>query len=146
MFIRENWYNLYMPYQILGHTADVRLRVEAETLEELFRDALLGMMAIVRPDYKKGKQHTTRIIALDAPDLTALLVDFLNEVLFQSHVNKEIYTDVTFAKFDEKSLEAKLEGIPVDEFDEDIKAVTYHEADVKKNKEGQWEITLIFDI
>jgi len=29
---------------------------------------------------------------------------------------------------------------------EDIKAVTYHEAEVKKKKDGIWETMLIFDI
>jgi len=135
-----------MSYEILGHTADVRLRIGSETLEELFRDALLGMMEIAKSDQKTNAERTTRTIALEASDQTALLVDFLNEVLFQSHVNKEIYTGVTFTKFQEKSLGAEIEGIPVDEFDEDIKAVTYHEADVKKNKEGKWGTTLVLDI
>jgi len=135
-----------MPYQILGHTADVRLHVEAETLTGLFRDALRGMMEIVKSDQKTNVQRTTRTIALEASNETALLVDFLNEVLFQSHTNKEIYTSITFTKFQEKSLEAELQSASVDEFDEDIKAVTYHEADVKKNKEGKWETVLIFDI
>jgi SHS2 domain-containing protein len=30
-------------YEFLPHTADVRIRVEAECLEEFFRDALLAL-------------------------------------------------------------------------------------------------------
>ena len=135
-----------MPYTILEHTADVRMHVEAESLEGLFRDALLGMMAIIKPNPEAGREPITRTFSLSAVDLTALLVDFLNESLFQSHTNKEVYTSVTFPKFRKTSLAAELTGVSVDEFDEDIKAATYHEADVKKNKDGKWETNLVFDI
>ena len=34
----------------------------------------------------------------------------------------------------------------VDAFDEDIKAVTYHEANIEENEEGVLQTTIIFDI
>jgi SHS2 domain-containing protein len=41
---------------------------------------------------------------------------------------------------------ATIKGNRVSYFDEDIKAVTYHEAAVKQNNEGQLETVIIFDI
>lgn len=135
-----------MPYEVLKHTADVRLKVEGETLERLFSDALKGMMEILKTDILAGRPGTKRQISVSAPDKTALLVDFLNEVLSLSQINKEAYSVITFDEFSETSLGGNLEGVGVDEFDEDIKAVTYHEAEIKKNPAGNWETILIFDI
>lgn len=139
-----------MPYTILEHIADVRMRVTGETQEELFRVAMLGMMSIIKgemnEDEKRKGKAVSRTIALRALDKTALLVDFLNDVLLRSHTNKEIYTNVIFTELGEISLEATLEGVEAQGFDEDIKAVTYHEADIRKNEAGHLETILVFDI
>ena len=135
-----------MPYKILGHTADVRMIVQGKTLEEFFRDAVLGMMEIVKPKFDEPEKNIQRNIELEAPDTTALLVDFLNEVLFNANANKEGYAEINFKKLSENSLEAELSGRTVQSFGEDIKAATYHEADVKKNEKGEWETVIIFDI
>lgn len=135
-----------MSYSFLGHTADMRMSVKGKTLEELFRDALLGMMAAADPDIGKGAQGVKRTIRLGAPDITALLLDFLSEALTWAHTEREAYADVQFRSLSENSLEAELAGYRAESFGEDIKAVTYHEADVKKNSEGEWSTVIIFDI
>jgi len=135
-----------VPYEILKHTADVRLKVEGETLERLFSDALKGMMKILKTDIPAGRPGVKRQVSVNAPDKTALLVDFLNEILSLSQINKEIYPVIAFDELSETSLKGNLEGVGVDEFDEDIKAVTYHEAEVKMNNGGKWETMLVFDI
>jgi SHS2 domain-containing protein len=43
------------------------------------------------------------------------------------------------------TLDAELEGHPVVRFGEDVKAVTYHEADVQE-RNGLWSTTLVFDV
>ncbi|MCH7882833.1 archease [Patescibacteria group bacterium] len=134
-----------MGYEVIGHTADIRLKVWGLTEKELFRDALLGMMNLIKP-LGRGMSKSRRVVKIEAGDQTALLVDFLNEALYQSHTKKEIYDEVKFNQLTDKNLEAELIGFPVDEFDEDIKAVTYHEAEIKKRPDGQFETTLIFDI
>ena len=133
-------------YEVAQHIADVRLLVSAPSLEELFRDAVRGMYALMRGTPAPGAQPVQRIIAVeDSADRTALLVDFLNEVLHRTHVARELFDDVTFTRFEEHSLEATLTGIAPASFDEDVKAVTYHEADVRL-RENVWHTTLVFDI
>ncbi|MEW6610237.1 MAG: archease [Patescibacteria group bacterium] len=137
-----------MPSTIIDHTADVRMKIEAPTLEGIFIDALHGMMDVLYSSRKGVKENkgSKRIIALHANDSAVLLVDFLNEVLAQAYLHHEIYSTVTFHAFSVTSLKAEISGIHVDHFDEDIKAVTYHEANVVQEKEGRWKATLIFDI
>ena len=135
-----------MTYKILEHTADVRMIVQADSLEKLFSEAVYGMMKILEPRLDNNKEVIERKISLEAVDATALLIDFLNEVLLATHIHKEVYNEVIFKRLSERSLEAKLSGFIAKSLGEDIKAVTYHEADVKKKKDGTWETMLIFDI
>lgn len=138
-----------MPYQILPHTADVRLKVEGKDLPELFYSALLGMSEIIKNDFCKSfsKFSESISVSLSSPDETALLVDFLSEVLTQTHEKQTVFCRVEFSKLTTTELEVRLSGSKVtDGFDEDIKAVTYHEADVVKNEQGNYETVIVFDI
>ena len=122
------------------------MRVTGATLEELFRDALLGMVALADPIAQAERVPLRREIAVESGDATALLVDFLNDALASMHTDREAYTNVTFHSLTERSLQAKLEGYRAESFGEDIKAVTYHEADVRRAPSGQWETIIVFDI
>jgi SHS2 domain-containing protein len=123
------------------------MKVRASSLEELFKEALKGMMNILRNEkLEMRNKKAMRTVTVYASDRTALLVDFLNEALSLAQIHKEIYTNVAFSTFSEIALQAALLGVKVNEFDEDIKAVTYHEADVRQNEKGEWETMLVFDI
>ena len=135
-----------MGYRILEHTADVRLLVEGQTLEELFGEALKGMMEVLKPEKKEGGAEITRKIEIEAAGRTELLVDFLNEVLWLAHTHHEAFTSVLFGEISEKRLKAELRGSPAEGFGEDIKAVTYHEAEIRRNAAGNLETMLVFDI
>jgi SHS2 domain-containing protein len=135
-----------MTYKILEHTADVRMIVQAGSLDGLFSDAVYGMMNILEPRVDNNKRAVERTISLEAIDITALLIDFLNEVLLSTHINKEVYDEVIFKNLSEHSLEAILHGVIASSLGEDIKAVTYHEAEVKRREDGTWETMLVFDI
>lgn len=135
-----------MAYYFLEHTADIRMSVDGKTLEALFRDALLGLVKATKPSGKGSAQRVKRTIILDAPDITALLIDFLNRALIWIYTKHETYTDVKFQLLEDQSLRAELTGFIAKSFGEDIKAVTYHEADVKKTAQGGWATKIVFDI
>lgn len=136
-----------MSYKILEHTADLKIAIQGKSLEDLFAEAALAMMDLMKPEnFQEQKDSTQREISLTSLDETTLLIDFMSEVLLLANINKEIYTKIVFKEFSSSSLEATLEGIPISEFKEDIKAVTYHEADVKENSDGTWETIIIFDV
>jgi SHS2 domain-containing protein len=131
-------------YEILQHTADVRLRVSAATIEDLFAEALRGLMDVIKAErIQAGNVHAR--VRVTAPDTTALLVDFLNEVLTRCHIERAIYPRVRFRSMTAAALEADLEGDHVAGFGEDVKAVTYHEADVRQEN-GNWSTALVLDV
>ncbi|PJE57483.1 MAG: hypothetical protein COU82_01740 [Candidatus Portnoybacteria bacterium CG10_big_fil_rev_8_21_14_0_10_38_18] len=132
-------------YKILEHPSDVRVQASGDSKEELFLNAMKGMVAVLRPKMKDKKEKIKNKIKVKSVDINALLVDFLSEVLYLSHVNKEIYTDVKFSRFSDKELAGELFGNKVESFGEDIKAVTYHDLKIEK-KDGLYEATILFDI
>lgn len=138
-----------LPFEILGHTADLRVHVTGKTREDLFRHALQGMGAVIKKEEHEGKHppwRTHRDIVVDAQDQNSLLVDFLNEALYLANIHHEVYRDTHIFELSETGVEGELVGDAADGFDEDIKAVTYHEAEIKKNPAGYFEVTIIFDI
>jgi SHS2 domain-containing protein len=139
-------------YETLEHKADLKIRAFGRTKEELFLNMLKGMMSGLRPKVKSQKSKV-KIVNIKSPDLGALLVDFLSEVLYLTQVNKEIYTDIKFKKLTDSStgsgqaeLEGELTGQKVERFGEDIKAVTYHELKIEQKEDKKWEATVLFDI
>ena len=132
-------------YEIVQHTADIRIRVSAGTLESLFEDALLGLMEMIGGEIA-GSSERHEEVRLDTVDRTALLIDFLNYALLQCHLLHERYTAASFASLTETSLVATLALVPAGAFHEDVKAVTYHEADVRRGEDGMWRTTLVLDI
>jgi len=136
-------------FEILPHTADMRFRVWGKNLRELFKNAMRGVAFYLKPEISslkriKKEKHSLKI---EAVDVNSLLVEFLSEIIAQSDIQNIVFTDVSFKKFGENFLEGILSGIKVDGFDKDIKAVSYHEVDIKHNQaSGFFETILVFDI
>ena len=131
-------------FEILEHKADLKIRVLGKTKEELFLNALLGMEESLKP--KVLEEVAEKEIEVKSIDLPALLVDFLNEVLYLNQVNREVYSGLKISKFWDNKLEGKVLGKKVERFGEDIKAVTYHNLKVQQKKDGTWEATVLFDV
>lgn len=132
-------------YEILEHTADLKIRAFGKTKKELFLNMLLGMETALRPKIKNIKEKIKNI-NVESSNLETLLVDFLSEVLYLIQVNKEICQDIKFKKFSDTKIEAELSGQKVESFGEDIKGVTYHDLEIKQNLDGTWQATVLFDI
>ena len=102
-------------YELAEHTADIRLQLQADSLQDLFAVAVEGMAELIKPDSCKQQpsrrsselwrtqQTETISIETSAGDVTTLLIDFLSEVLTQIHIKKVVYCSVTFSKLDETS-------------------------------------------
>lgn len=132
----------------LRHTADTRFLVEGTNMKELFLaglDALNEAMAIGQKE-KNGDLKIVRKIKITSVGPTELLIDFLSEVLRISHTEKTIFPKAEFEDLRKKKLTASLYGKKVEKFGEDVKAITYHEAEIKKNQKGNLETNLVFDI
>jgi SHS2 domain-containing protein len=68
-------------YRQLAHTADLGLRIWGDSPEELFENAGAALMGVLTDRRRLRRQKTTEIL-LVAPDLEALLVAWLNYLLY----------------------------------------------------------------
>jgi SHS2 domain-containing protein len=133
-------------FSFLGHTADVRLLLSGSSFDELFRAALLGLSELLHPSPLGADAKISQKLTVESTDKTALLIEFIAEVLAHSHIQKAIFTEVLFTKLTENQLEAVINGVKVAHFEKDVKAVTYHEASVSIHTDGLYETVVIFDI
>jgi SHS2 domain-containing protein len=137
-----------MSVAYLSHTADVRMLIYDRTLQGLFEQGVKGMSNILKESFcdEPHKFDIKRIVELESSDITNLLIDFLSDVLSSSYIEKVVYCHIEIIEFSGLKIKAELYGTHVKAFDEEIKAVTYHEADVKINDNALWETCIIFDI
>jgi len=127
------------------------LKARGDSLPELFSAAFSGMAEILKngacallgPDCENC--DIEREIVLSAPGPEILLVDFLSEVLTASYEEEAVFCSVKFSKLNETEIVAKIFGKRFGGFDEDIKAVTYHQVQISETKNGL-EAVILFDI
>lgn len=134
-------------YQTASHPAELRIQVSGDTVEHLYINAA-DAMADILSSKRYANIASTEKIVVTAGDQEEALVDFLNEVLAQSHIERSVYIPVTICVTEEKgkvSVEASMQRYLVPAFDEDIKAVTHQDVHIK-HKKGVWETDLVFDI
>lgn len=121
--------------------------IQGDTLQELFTAALEGMSFFMKKETGTSQDYSqVKEVSLEASTVTFLLIDFLSEALTLSHIHKIIFGKVQFKRLTKGECVAQLYGRKEMSLDKDIKAVTYHEAHVKRNEKGVYETTLIFDI
>lgn len=135
-------------HQLLPHTADTRLQITADSLEELFRGALEGLSEIIKRDVTKRSSDPSIVTQVDisSHDTTTMLIDFLNYLLTKDLIEKAVFFDIVELDLKNTRAIASVRGIAADSFDEDIKAVTYYGAQIQQDKDGGYKVELVLDI
>lgn len=132
----------------IEHTADVGVRCKAPTLERLFECAARAMFEIIVPlDSVKPAQRMP--VAVKAASLEELLVSWLEELLYIWESKRMLLATFAVRKISSDSLEAEVAGETYDtgrhDLQSEIKAATYHGLQIEQ-KEGSWEVQVIFDV
>lgn len=137
----------------LDHTADVGIEIEAPTLASLLRRAAEGVWYLVfgervevgepTPGDAEEEARSLRLQA-DAPD--ALLLKWLQELLYWFEVDRFVARRVRFDELSERRLEACAWGEPAArDAVRDLKGVTYHGLAAERAADA-WKARVIFDI
>jgi SHS2 domain-containing protein len=139
------------PFEYIEHTADLRFKSYGRTLGECFSNASKAMFnAIVNPSTVKAKE--TKTLRLSSQTIEMILHDFLSETLFFFEDEGMLFSDFKV----EVTLKGKAYELSGTLFGEkydpkkhviltEIKAVTYHEMKIKKEK-GIWSAEVLCDI
>lgn len=136
-----------MNYELLAHTADVRVLARGENLEKLFRSALGGLCHVATDGEFRSEGDFSEREAFDIESVAAtpLLIDFLSEALSLMCARGAIYPAVEFDELTEEKVSGVLMGYMTDAFAEDVKAVTYSEANIIE-KRGGLQTLVVLDI
>ena len=129
-------------------TADMAFIASGATLEELFENAAAAMFYVMTGSEVMAEKK--KKVAVDAPDIEGLMVDWLNELLFLFDTEKML-----FSKFEVRIKEDKRYKLTASVFGETVKpahklkayvkAATYHMLEVKKEKK-RWKAQVVLDV
>jgi SHS2 domain-containing protein len=135
-------------FEVLDHTADIGLIVYGEDLKTLFQNAGEGFFHLIT-DLRKVKRRTKRTIEIGKEDLKRLMVDWLTELLYLHDVEGLLFKEFKVESVGEDGLKAVVKGEVFREgvhvIKTGVKAVTYHQIEVRKGKRG-WRAQVILDL
>ena len=130
-------------YREREHTADRELEVWAPDLLTLLVEAARGMYSISGARLQ-SEPRLTRELEITAYDIESLLVSFLEELLFLGEM-EGLGFDQFDLKLHEGKLLAVLFGAPLNYQEKEIKAVTYHNLNIRKTRRG-FNVNIVFDV
>ena len=135
-------------YEVIDHTADVGIIAYGKDLKEAFANAAYGMFSQIA-DLKEIKEEVKREVDIQSSDREALLVDWLNELLYIFDVDHIIFSRFDITELSQNSLKASVYGEKIDtsrhQLKTSVKAATYHMLKVEKKKNGA-KVQFILDI
>jgi SHS2 domain-containing protein len=117
-------------FEFLSHTADVKIRVYGKNLKEIINNSLLALKSFWKPKLTKTKIE--KEIKVESNNEVNLLIDFLSEVLAETYIEKAIFVKFEPQELASYSLSGKIIGYKFIFLSKDIKAITYHQANLQK--------------
>ena len=138
-------------FEILEHTADIGLIAYGKNREEVFINTAKGMFGIIAGENRNLKENFYDKIKLEADNLEGLLFAWLNELLYISETKLVILNKFEIKDLSNNKIKAEVEGMKINppsvKIEKEIKAVTYHRLEIKKDEgSGLWSAQIIFDI
>jgi SHS2 domain-containing protein len=129
-------------YRWVEHTAELELHIEAETARAVFEEALAAFSELVVDG--KAEERRVHDLWLTAPDRAALLVQWLEELIYLAETEDFVPQKVRSLDLGRQELRARVEGVsgsprPL------VKAVTYHGLELVR-REGGWRARLVLDV
>jgi len=135
-----------MTYKELDHTADVKIRVVAPSLEALFGETASALMEVKYGTVEAGPVRYP--IAVDADDPVSLVHDFLSELLYISEVEDFVVASADLS-ISGGHLEGELRGERFDPAKHsggtEVKGISYSGLSIRRDKEN-YILEVIFDV
>ena len=135
-------------YEQIPHTADLAARIYGRTPEELFENAAFAMFDMAA-DLSGIEADLAVEIDLEAGDREALLVSWLNELLYRAFAEGSVFNEFKVIFPEDNRLKAEARGLRLfgntGRMYKEIKAATYHDLEIRKAGRG-YEVTVVFDV
>lgn len=102
-----------MDYEILNHTADIRMRIYGKSFDDLLRNAARAMMELVTDREKVNPSQEIEVKAQGETE-EELLIHWLEEILFVHQVKKMVFQDFEAHLVSETEIQGKAFGESID--------------------------------
>jgi SHS2 domain-containing protein len=135
-------------FRFIDHTGDLGLEVFGDSLTALFQHAGDALTEIIT-DAATVRRRESKRISLEADGIEALLVRWLNELVFLFDTDGLLGAVFDVTDIDDRHLAATVWGEVYDEtrhpIKTTVKSATYHQLEVVREKE-LWRARVIFDL
>lgn len=133
-------------HRFIEHTSEVILAVRAEQWPALLEEAARGLGELTR----RGAAPPTapldeRSVTVTAADEAALLVNWLNELIFLAESGCWLVQDALVVEADEHAVRALVRGAAVERPPALVKAATLHGLTIERTRDGV-EATVTLDV
>jgi len=135
-------------WEHFAHEADIGVRGVGDSLEQAFEQTAIAMMAVIT-DPGTIRATTSLEITCEAADDELLLVDWLNALIYQMAVTKQLFSRFE-VHIQEHCLDARVWGERLDPAHHqpavEIKGATYTALRVAQQANGQWLAQCVVDV
>ncbi len=135
-------------YEIVEHTGDLAIKVEAEFLPDIFRFCATGMFDVM-VGLGDIQLDLGERIEIKGPDLENLLVRMLSELLYRFSTQGMVYGDFIIEYLTHEKLIIYAQGqkinLEIHNVKREIKAATYHDLRIEATDHG-FALTIVFDV
>lgn len=129
----------------VDHTSEIQLEAGGESLAGLAAEAGRALSLMLLRGKAPEPSGPPRTLEVSSADREALLVDWLNEILFIAEVELWVATDFDILESSPTHLKAAARGVPVEEPPALVKAATFHGLRVEEG-DGGFQAEVIFDV
>jgi len=134
-------------YRFLEHEDEAGIEAWGQDMAEAFAQAAEGLFALMVV-HEGIEERASRQVEVTAPDAEALLVEWLNELLFLFETEGWLFRRFAIREISDTALEAEGYGEHWDPGRHllrlGVKAATYHETQVERD--GECRVQIIVDV
>lgn len=133
----------------MDHTSEVQLEVGAESLAGLAAEAGRALGLLMLRGAPPAPEGPSRLLEVTSVDREALLVDWLNEILFVAETEGWVAVDFDVLEASPTRLAVNARGVSVEEPPSLVKAATFHGLRVVEQAGGLQaglQAEVIFDV
>lgn len=137
-----------MTFEELDHTADVRMKISAESFEELLSEAGFALAETLYGEYPKESSKETFTISVEGETAEEFIVNFLSELLFLMEVEYLVPQKIS-VECAALKVRGEVSGVFFDAKKHSggtgVKGVSYSGLSLRKTSSG-YELIILFDI
>lgn len=132
-------------FKVVEHTADWSIRARGRNLRHLLHSAAYGMSTLLVEDLESISLDVERAVAVEGFDRESILVEWLGELAYLAEQEGLVFREYELQSATPQEVRATIRGGRAPELLKHIKAVTYHNLEVKETSRGL-EATIVFDV